>query len=176
MKSRIALVALTLSGILFVGAQPALAAGRTTESISGYSLLPVEGTCGFTPTVTQRDPRTLTTWTDRSDAVVLTTLRTATTTQYAGGAGGTMLLDENSLVTVTPNRDGTSTILFVGRGAIWGTDTVLGGSFFQWVTGVVVMRGSFDLKTGVFLVSSKTILGQVTGMCDALATGLKPRH
>ena len=33
-----------------------------------------------------------------------------------------MLLDENSLVTVKPNSDGSSTILFVGRGAIWGTD------------------------------------------------------
>jgi hypothetical protein len=176
MRSRIALVALTLSGILFVGAQPALAAGRTTESVPGHNLLPIEGTCGFTPTVTQRDPRTLNTWTDRRGSVVLQTLRTATTTQYAGGSGGTMQLDEKWFVTVTPNRDGTSTILFVGRGAIWGTDTGLGRSFFQWVTGVVVMRGSYDLKTGVFLVSSKTILGQVTDMCDALATGLKPRH
>ena len=176
MKSRIALVALTLSGILFVGAQPSLAAGRTTESLPAYSVLPIEGTCGFTPTVTQRDPRTLNTWTDRRGTVVLQTLRTATTTQYAGGAGGTMQLDENSLLTVTPNRDGTSTILFVGRGAIWGTDASVGGSFFQWVTGVVLMRGSYDLKTGVFLVSSKTILGQVTDMCDSLATGLKPRH
>lgn len=176
MKSRIALVALTLSGILFVGAQPALAVGRTTESVPGHSLLPIEGTCGFTPTVTQRDPRTLNTWTDRRGVIVLQTLRTATTTQYAGGSGGTMQLDENWLVTVTPNRDGTSTILLVGRGAIWGTDTGLGRSFFQWVTGVVVMRGSYDLKTGAFLVSSKTILGQVTDLCDALATGLKPRH
>ena len=63
---------------------------------------------------------------------------------------------------MTPNRDGTSTILFVGRGAIWGTDTTLGQSFFQWVTGVVLMRGSYDVKSGVFLVSSKTILGQAT--------------
>jgi hypothetical protein len=176
MKTRIALVALALSGILFVGAQPALAAGRTSESVPGFNLLPVAGTCGFTPTVTQRDPKTLTTWTDRRGAVVLQTLRTVTTTQYEGGAGGTMQLDENSLVTQTPNRDGTSTVLFVGRGAIWGTDTTLGQSFFQWVTGVVVMRGSFDAKTGVYLVSSKTVLGQATDMCDALATGLKPRH
>jgi hypothetical protein len=41
MKTRIALVALTLSGILFVGASPALAAGRTTESVPAYNLLPV---------------------------------------------------------------------------------------------------------------------------------------
>ena len=176
MKSRIALVALALSGILFVGAQPALAAGPTTESVPGFNLLPVEGGCGYTPTVTQRDPRTLTTWTDRRGAVVLQTLRTVTTTEYSGGSGGTMLLDENSLLTITSNRDGTSTILFVGRGALWGTDAGLGRSFFQWVTGVVVMRGSYDMKTGIFLVSSKTILGQVTDMCDALATGLKPRH
>ena len=87
-----------------------------------------------------------------------------------------MQLDENWLVTVTPNRDGTSTIVFVGRGALWGTDTGLGQSFFEWVTGVVLMRGSYDVKTGIFLVSSKTIIGQVTNMCDALATGLKPRH
>ena len=176
MKTRIALVALTLSGILFVGAQPALAAGRTSESVPGHAGVPIVGACGFAPLVTQRDPRTLTTWTDRRGAVVLQTLRTVTTTEYSGGSGGTMLLDENSLVTQTPNRDGTSTIVFVGRGAIWGTDTTLGQSFFQWVTGVVVMRGSYDVKSGVFLVSSKTILGQATDMCDALATGLKPRH
>ena len=42
--------------------------------------------------MTQRDPRTLTTWTDRRGAVVLQTLRTATTTEYAGGSGGTMQL------------------------------------------------------------------------------------
>ena len=176
MKSRVALVALAISGVLFVGAQPALAAGQTTESVPAHSLLPIVGTCGFTPTVTQRDPRTLTTWTDRRGAVVLQTLRTATTTEYAGGSGGTMQLNENWLVSLTPRRDGTSTIVFVGRGAIWGTDTSLGQSFFQWVTGVVVMRGSYDVKTGVFLVSSKTILGQVTEMCDSLTTGLKPRH
>ena len=87
-----------------------------------------------------------------------------------------MLLDENSLVTVTPNRDGSTTIVFVGRGAIWGTDTALGQSFFEWVTGVVLMRGTFDMKTGIFLVSSKTIVGQVTSLCDSLTTGLKPRH
>ena len=176
MRSRIALVALALSGILFAGAQPALAAGRTTESVPGHAGVPIDGGCGFSPLVTQRDPRTLTTWTDRRGAVVLQTLRTVTTTEYSGGSGGAMLLDENSLMTITPNRDGTSTILFVGRGGIWGTDTGLGRSFFQWVTGVVVMRGSYDLKSGAFLVSSRTILGQATDMCDALATGLKPRH
>jgi len=123
MKSRIALVAL-LAGILFLETQPALAAAPTTESVPGFNLLPVEGGCGYTPTVTQRDPRTLSTWTDRRGATVLQTLRAATTTQYAGGAGGTMQLDENWLVTVTPNRDGTSTILFVGRGALWTEDEI----------------------------------------------------
>lgn len=175
MKTRIALVALTLSGLLFAGSQPALAAGRTTESIPAHALVPVEG-CGFTATVSQRDPRTLTTWTDRRGAIALQTLRTTTTTQYAGGAGGVMQLDENWLVTMTPNRDGTSTIVFVGRGALWGTDTTLGQPFFDWVTGVVLMRGSYDVKSGIFLVSSKSIFGETTPMCDALATGLKPRH
>lgn len=176
MRSRVALVALTLSGILFVGTQPALAAGRTTGSVPGYAGVPVEGACTFVPLVTQRDPSTLTTWTDRRGATVLQTLRTVTTTEYTGGSGGTMQLDENRLVTVTPNRDVTSTILFLGRGAIWGTDTGLDRPFFQWVSGVAVMRGSYDVRSGVFLVSSKTILGQATDMCDALATGLKPRH
>jgi hypothetical protein len=176
MRKSVALVALAVSMALFVGTQPALAVGRTSESISGYSGVTVEGTCGFTATVDQRDPRTLTTSSDRRGSIVLQTLRTTTTTQYAGGPGGAMLLDENSLVTVTPNRDGSSTIVFVGRGAIWGTDTALGQSFFAWVTGVVLMRGTFDMKTGIFLVSSKRIVGQVTSLCDSLTTGLKPRH
>ena len=174
--NRIALVALALSAVLFVGTQPALAAGRTTESVPGYSRRHHRRDVRVHRHGDQRDPRTLTTWTDRRGSVVLQTLRTVTTTQYAGGPGGAMLLDENSLVTVKPNRDGTSTILFVGRGAIWGTDATVGQPFFEWVTGVVLMRGTFDLKTGVFLVSSKTIVGQVTPLCDSLTTGLKPRH
>jgi hypothetical protein len=176
MRKPIALVALALAAVLFAGTQPALAAGRTSESISGYSGVTIAGICGFTATVDQRDPRTLTTWTDRHGAIALQTIRTRTTTQYAGGPGGVMLLDESSIVTVTPNGDGSNTIVFVGRGAIWGTDTSLGASFFQWVTGVVLMTGTFDTKTGVFLVSSKTTLGLVTSLCDSLTTGLKPRH
>jgi hypothetical protein len=176
MRKPVALVAVALSAVLFVGTPSAHAAGRTSGSIPGYAGVTVEGTCGFIATVDQRDPRTLTTWTDRRGSIVLQTLRTTTTTQYAGGPGGAMLLDENSLVTVTPNRDGSATIVFVGRGAIWGTDTTRDQSFFEWVTGVVLMRGAFDMKTGVFLVSSKTIVGQVTQLCDSLTTGLKPRH
>ncbi len=176
MRKPVTLVALALTAVLFVGTQPALAAGRTLESIPGYQGVTIEGTCGFTATVDQRDPRTLATWTDRRGSILLQTLRTVTTTQYAGGPGGAMLLDENSLVTVRPNSDGTNTIVFVGHGAIWGTDTTLGQPFFQWVTGVVRMKGTFDVKTGVFLVSSKTIIGQVTPLCDSLTTGLKPRH
>ena len=152
MRKSIALVALALSAVMFVGTQPALAAGSTSESIPGYSGVTVGGTCGFTATVDQRDPRTLTTWTDRRGSIALQTIRIRTTTQYAG------------------------TIVFVGRGAIWGTDTSLDQSFLRWVTGVVLMKGTFDVKTGVFLVSSTTILGQVTPLCDALTTGLKPRH
>ena len=176
MRKPIALVAFALSAVLFVGTAPALAAGRTTESVPAHVGVPVEGICGFTAFVTQRDPRTLTTWTDRQGKIVLQTLRTTTTTEYSGGPGGVMQLDENSLLTIKPNTDGTSTLLFVGRGAIWGTDTTLGQSFFQWVTGVVLMRGTFDMKSGSFLVSSKTILGQSTDLCDSLTTGLKPRH
>jgi hypothetical protein len=176
MRKPLVLAALTLSAALFVGTQPALATGRTTESVPPHVGVHVDSACGFTPLVTQRDPRTLNTWTDRRGSVVLQTLRTATSTEYSGGTGGAMLLDENSLLTSTPNRDGSTTILFVGRGAIWGSDTTLGQSFFQWVTGVVLMRGTYDVKSGVFLVSSKTILGQSTDLCESLTSGLKPRH
>jgi hypothetical protein len=176
MRKPIALVALALSAALFVGTQPALAAGRTTESVPGYPGVRIEAGCGFTATVNQRDPRTLTTWTDRRGSVVLQTLRTRTTSEYGGGPGGVLQLDERSLITLRPNGDGSSTILFIGRGAIWGTDASVGAPFFEWVTGAVLMQGTFDVKTGIFLVSSKTVLGQVTPLCDSLTTGLKPRH
>ena len=176
MRKPIALVALALSALIFVGTQPALAASRTSESIPAYANLSIEGTCGFTATVDQRDPRTLTTWSDRGGSIVMQTVRTRTTTQYGGGPGGTMLLDENSLVTVKPNGDGGGTIMFVGYGAVWGFDSALGQPFFEWVSGVALMTGTFDPKTGVFLVSSKTILGQATPLCESLTTGLKPRH
>ncbi|MEO8423660.1 MAG: hypothetical protein ABI595_07060 [Actinomycetota bacterium] len=176
MRKLIAILALGLSTVVFVGTQPALAVGRTTGSTPAYVNVPVECVDAFTAMVTQHDPRTLTTWTDRQGKIVLQTLRTKTATEYSGGSGGLMQLDENSLLTIKPNPDGTSTLLFVGRGAIWGTETTLGQSFFQWVTGVALMKGTFDMKSGSFLVSSKTILGQTTDLCDSLTTGLKPRH
>ena len=49
MKTRIAILAVTLSAIVFMGSQPALAAGRTTESVPAHAGVPVEGACGFTP-------------------------------------------------------------------------------------------------------------------------------
>jgi hypothetical protein len=177
MRRSIVFVAALLAGTLLAGAQPALALTPTAESIPGFSGQPVEQACAFPVAVTQRDPRTLTTWSDGRGGVLLQTVKTKTSTTFSNRTSGLeMPLDEQTLVTVRPNRDGTSTIVFAGRGAIWGTDTGLGQPFITWVTGLVLMRGSFDVKTGSFTVSSKAILGQSTDLCDSLATGLKPRH
>ena len=64
------------------------------------------------------------------------------------------------------------TIVFVGRGAIWGTDASVGQPFFEWVTGVVLMKGTFDMKTGVFLVTTKTITETAQMMRTAASTAI----
>jgi hypothetical protein len=176
MRKPLSLAALTLAGVLLVGTQPALATTLLSEAIAPLTGVSIEGTCGFTATVDQRDLRTLKTWTDAHGSVLAQSVRTQTTTRFAGGPGGELLLDENTLVTMVIGGPAAGTVVFVGRGAIWGMDTSLGAPFFLWVTGVVLMHGTFDPKTGTYVVSSMRIVGQSTPLCESLTTGLKPRH
>ena len=183
MRRSVLFVTTLLVGTLFLGTQPALALTRTVASIPGIRA--EIGGCSFLVPVTidqPRDNRTWTTWTDRRGSIVLQTFATRTTTLFTKPATSDpptpqidWSLDERTLVSVTPNADGTtSTIVFAGDGAIWGIDT--GTPFFLWVTGVVLMKGSYDYKTGILDVSSKTIVGSSTDLCDSFTTGLKPRH
>jgi hypothetical protein len=176
MRKPLSFAALAFVAVLFVGTRPALASLRTSEAIAPLTGVRIEGTCGFTATVDQRDPRTLTTLTDRTGSIVAQSVRTRTTTLFAGGPGGELLLDEKNLVTDVTGGPAAGTILFAGRGAIWGTDPSLGQPFFLWVTGVVLMHGTFDPKTGAYVVSAMRIVGQSTPLCESLTTGLKPRH
>jgi hypothetical protein len=185
MRRSVVFVGALLVGTLFLGTQPAFALTRTIESpppppIQGQR---IEGTCSFPVTVDQRDTRTKITWTDRRGSIVLQTFATRTTTLFTKLSKEDPLihelempLDERTIVSVTPNADGSGTIVFAGDGAIWGTDTGLGTPFLLWVTGVVPMKGFYDDKTGILTVSSKTIFGLSTDLCESLTTGLKPRH
>jgi hypothetical protein len=178
MRRTLTMTALVLATTLFLGAQPALAA-PIVEQIPGYARQDLSSFCpGSQDVVDQRDPRTLTTFTDRRRAVVLQTLATRTTDLFTRGDGTVMDLQETSLVTVRPDpRGGDASILWLGRGALWGTNKADGGApFFLWVTGVVLMKGSFDPKTGTYALTSMAIVGQQTDLCEAIDEGLKPRH
>jgi hypothetical protein len=177
MRRTLTATALALVATLFVGVQPALAA-LLVEQIPAYARQDLSPFCvGSQDVVDQRDPRTLTTLTDRKGSVVLQALKTSTTDLFTRGDGTVMDLQETSLVTVRPDpRGGDATIVWLGRGAIWGNDKTGGGPFLLWVTGLVVMKGSFDPKTGILALTSKTIVGQQTDLCEAIDEGLKPRH
>jgi hypothetical protein len=178
MRRTLTTTALVLAATLFLGVQPAVAA-PTVERIPGHKTLDLSGFCPESRDVLdQRDDRTLTTVTDRRGAVVLQTLATKTTDLFTRGDGAVMDLQETSLVTVRPDpRGGDATILWLGRGALWGTNEVNGGAgFLLWVTGIVVMKGSFDPKTGAYALTSMRIIGQQTDLCTAIDEGLKPRH
>lgn len=177
MRRTLTTTALVLVATLFVGVQPALAA-PLVERIPGYARQDLSPFCaGSQDVVDQRDLRTLTTWTDRRGAVALQTLATRTTDLFTRGDGAVMDLQETSLVTVRPDPSGgDATIVFLGRGALWGTDKSTGSTFLLWVTGIVIMKGSFDPKTGTYALTSKTIVGQQTDLCEAIDEGLKPRH
>lgn len=190
MRRTVTTTALVLVAMLFVGVQPALAT-RLVEEIPGHKQLDLSPFCGvpdptdptvLTDLLDQRDPRTLTTWMDARGRTVLQTLKTGTTDVFTGADGDgvaatAMDLVERSVVAVRPDPNGgEASILWVGQGAIWGDDKAAGGPFLLWVTGVVLMKGSYDPKTGIFAVSSKTVVGQQTDLCEAIDEGLKPRH
>jgi hypothetical protein len=178
MRRTLTATALVLTATLFVGVQPALAA-TTVEQIPGHKGLALSAFCPDPGDVLdQRDNRTLTTITDRRGALVLQSLATKTTDVFTRGDGAVMDLQETSLVAVRPDpRGGDASILWVGRGALWGTNKANGGAgFLLWVTGVVVMKGSFDPKTGTYALTSMTVIGQQTDLCQAIDEGLKPRH
>jgi hypothetical protein len=176
MRRFVVSIALALTGIVFVGTQPAFALTRTVEEIRPI-VGTVDGICGFPVIVEQRDVRTLVSWSHRG-SIVLQTVRTQTQTFFTNRAQGVVLdnMPEHYAITTTPGPGGAGTILFVGRGAVWGTDTSLGRPFFLWVTGVVAMQGVYDYKTGSLTVSSKRVFGESTDLCESLVTGLKPRH
>jgi hypothetical protein len=175
MRRFVVSIALALTGVVFVGAQPAFALTRTVEEIRQI-VGPVNGICSFSVTVEQRDPRTLVTW-SRRGAIVLQTVKTRTTTFFTNTSLGVVLdnMPERYAITSSFGADGSGTIVFVGQGAIWGTDTA-GTAFFLWVRGVATMHGVYDYKTGSLVVSSKHVFGESTDMCESLVTGLKPRH
>jgi len=178
MRRTLTTTALVLVATMFVGMQPALAA-RLVEPIPGFARIDLSPFCaGGGDVVDQRDPRTLSTWTDRGGATILQTVTTETTDLFTRGDGAVMDLQETSLVTVRPDpRGGEATILCLGRGAIWGTNEAnAGAGFLLWVTGIVLMRGRLDLKSGAYALTSMTIIGQRTDLCAAIDEGLKPRH
>lgn len=168
-------VSLALVGVMLVGAQPASALTRTVEEIRQI-VGQVDGICPFPVTVEQRDPRTLISW-SRRKTIVLQTVKTRTTTFFTNARTGVVLdnMPERYAITRTLDADGAGTILFVGQGAIWGTDTA-GNPFFLWVRGAATMQGVYDYKTGSLVVSSKQVFGESTDLCESLVTGLKPRH
>jgi hypothetical protein len=175
MRRTVPMTALVLAVTLIVGVQPAQAA-RLVEQIPGYQRVDLAPFCADSrDVVDQRDPRTLTTVTDRRGAVLLQTLKTRTTDLFTRADGAVMDLEERSVITVRPDpRGGDRTIVWVGRGALWGTEA--GTPFLVWVTGVAIMRGGFEPKTGVYTLNSMTIAGQRTDLCEAIDEGLKPRH
>jgi hypothetical protein len=176
MRRFVVSIALALTGVVFVGAQPAFALTRTVEEIRPI-VAAVEGICDFPVTVEQRNLRTLVSWSHRG-SMVLQTVRTQTQTFFTNRVQGVVLdnMPEHYAIISTLGPGGAGTILFVGRGAVWGTDTSLGQPFFLWVTGAVTMHGVYDYKTGSLTVSSKQVFGQSTDLCESLVTGLKPRH
>jgi hypothetical protein len=171
MRRYVVSIVLALTTVLFVGTQPASALTRTVEEIRPIRVTVSKEICGFEVLAEQRDDRTLISW-SRRGSIVLQTVRTKTETLFTNIDQGVVLdaMPERYAITTTAGGK----ILFVGRGAIWGTAN--GQPFFQWVTGVVAMKGSYDHKTGSLVVSSKHVLGQATDMCESLVTGLKPRH
>lgn len=178
MRRTLTTTALVLVATLFVGVQPTLAA-TIVEQIPGHVRQDLSTFCGGSrDVVDQRDPRTMTTFTDRRGAIVLQTLATQTTDLFTRGDGALMDLPETSLVAVRPDRNGDdASILWIGRGALWGTNESNGGAgFLLWVTGAVLMKGSFNHKTGAYALSSMAIVGQQTDLCEAIDEGLKPRH
>jgi hypothetical protein len=177
MRRILAITALALVATLFVGVQPALAA-RLVEEFPAHARLDLSPFCdGDQDVLDQRDPRTLATWTDRNGRVVLQTLRTDTVDVFTRADGAVMDLEETSVVAVRPDpRGGDSSIVWMGRGAIWGDDKATGGSFLLWVTGIVLMKGSYDPKSGTFATSSMVVIGQQTDLCESIEAGLKPRH
>ncbi len=166
------------AALLVAGAQPAVASTtKTVELVRPISGQDVSGVCAFSVTVDQRDTRRVTTRTNGNNVVVSSKVRTKTSTTFTNRALGVVLdgMSENYVVISRHHRRGADTLVFVGEGALWGTDSSA-GPFFLWVTGAVAMRGSYDLRTGFFTVGSKTLIGRSTDLCDSLTTGLKPRH
>ena len=173
------LVPTTLGLALLAGvpAAPAATLTQVTETLPPRQDVPLNGVCPFPVSLTDRGGQTLVTTYDASKAIVRQEIRGPLTVELTNGSSGARIsLDLRDVTVVTPSAGGTATVVQRGGTIAFDDGRRTGTPVLAWVTGRVTSTGIYDGATRTTQVLTQQRSGSVVGLCDYLASGLKPRH
>ena len=170
------LMAVCLSMTLTMPTGHAWADTVRVDVIGPLQGIPLTGVCPFPVTLTDRDTRTVTSYIDETGRVVRQTVSGGVSTELRNEVNGIALLFATGALSVVYHQDPTATVTQKGSGLAYDQGTATGTPGLVWFSGKVVTRGVFDDKSLTIQVSSQTVKGRASDVCDMLVTGLKTRH
>lgn len=169
----LALLAVALWQLVSIPTAAALT--RVTYEVAPLVYTYREGeVCPMALQLVERDGHTVTSTYD-GDAIVRTVISGSVTTEVSSSLGA-MTFGSIGTSTVTPNPDGTWTMVQRGSGLAIVPATDPDGPRLVWFTGVVTSVGSWDEKGLVFTATSQVRDGLAANVCEMLVAGLKRRH
>lgn len=176
MRRTVVSLALAFATLLTVAAPPSSALTRTVTNLPALKDFVLPGACfNGDVTLTERNERTLTTFLD-GKTVVRYLISGGQTTLFQNEAGAEVTIDTTGTTTLTPNGDGTWTMVQQGSGWAFVPPSDPTGPTLVWFTGTVTSTGTLDEKTFAFDVQTQTRSGITSDICMMLVTGLKIRH
>ena len=170
------LMAVCLSMTLMMPTEPSWADTVRVDVIGPLQGIPLTGVCPFPVTLTERDTRTVTSYLDGSGTVVRQEISGGVTTELRNADNGKMLSFATGGMSVRYHADRTVAVTQKGSGLAYDQGTATGTPGFVWFSGKVVTRGVFDDKSLTIQVSSQSVRGRASDVCEMLVSGLKTRH
>jgi hypothetical protein len=134
-----------------------------------------EGTvCPMAIQLTERDGHTMVS-SYEGDSIVRTDISGSVTTEITSSLGA-LTFESLGTTTVTPNADGTWTMVQKGSGLAIVPRGDPEGPALVWFTGRVTSVGAWYEKTLTFEATSQVREGLAANVCDMLVAGIKTRH
>jgi hypothetical protein len=148
---------------------------RVTYEVAPLTYSYREGeVCPMALELVERDGHTVTSTYD-GDTIVRTTISGSVTTEVSSSLGAERF-ESIGTATVTPNPDGTWTMVQLGSGLAVVPRGDPEGPRLVWFTGRVTSVGAWDEKGLVFTATSQVREGLASDVCEMLVAGIKRRH
>jgi hypothetical protein len=183
-RRTIALVHASLVALLVLLIATSAWAAKTTVVVSKLDPLHTafRDACddhGFSARIDEREVRTLTSYFSADGTLLRQEISGPQVSIFQNDnsdGAPTIEIETKGSTILTPNGDGTTTMVQKGSGYAYDPGTHTGEPNLVWFTGKVVSVGRWDETTQQFDVITQRIQGISSDICEMLLTGIKTRH